>query len=271
MRRAVLESRGEGKSIGLVPTMGALHRGHLGLVEASVGECDVTVVSIFVNPTQFQPGEDFTQYPRDLQADREALSEFSVDYLFCPLTEELYPPGCSTFVEPPEIARPWEGIARAGHFRGVTTIVLKLLHVMPADVAYFGHKDYQQSLVIRHMVEDLNLSTTIRVCPTVRDPDGLAVSSRNAYLTPAERTQALALSRSLKLAADLVEQGQRDANTIATQMRQELAAAGINKIDYVALVHPETLTEVRSVDQATIAAIAAHVGTTRLIDNRVIG
>jgi pantoate--beta-alanine ligase len=149
--------------------------------------------------------------------------------------------------------------------------VLKLFHIIPADVAYFGHKDYQQSLVIRRMVEDLDVTITIRVCPTVRDPDGLAISSRNAYLTPDQRKQALALSRSLTLAADLVQQGQRDAKEVASQVRQELAAAGIHQIDYVTLVHPETLAEVRFVDQATIVAVAAVVGSTRLIDNRLIG
>jgi pantoate--beta-alanine ligase len=251
--------------------MGALHRGHLALVEASTSECDFTVVTVFVNPIQFQPGEDYQRYPRDLRCDQAALSEFRVDCVFAPSQDEMYPPGYSTFVDPPEVARPLEGACRPGHFRGVTTIVLKLFHLVPADVAYFGHKDYQQSLVVRRMVEDLDLPLTIRVCPTVRDPDGLAISSRNVYLTPTEREQAIALPRALALAADWVRQGERDAQSISAAMRQELAAVGIRKIDYVALVHPETFAEVRAVNQATIAAVAAHVGSTRLIDNRLIG
>jgi pantoate--beta-alanine ligase len=271
VRRLVIEAQRQGKSVGLVPTMGALHAGHLSLVEAAASEADVCVVTIFVNPTQFLQGEDFERYPRDLKADLQALSGLGVDYVFAPSIGEMLPPGHSTFIEPPEVARPLEGRCRPGHFRGVATIVLKLLHVIPADIAYFGHKDYQQTLVIRRMVEDLDLTTTIRVCPTVRELDGLALSSRNAYLDPGEREQALALSRSLSLAADRVQQGQRDAAEIVSLVRQELAAAGIHKIDYVALVHPETLAEVRRVDQPTLAAVAAVVGSVRLIDNRLVG
>ena len=271
MSRIVADARRHGKSVGIVPTMGALHAGHLSLVDASTHECEFTVVTIFVNPTQFTAGEDFDQYPRNLDSDLQALADYPVDCVFSPSTTDMFRPGCSTHVEPPEVARVLEGPCRPGHFRGVATVVLKLFHIIPADVAYFGHKDYQQSLVIRRMVEDLDVTITIRVCPTVRDPDGLAISSRNAYLTPDQRKQALALSRSLTLAADLVQQGQRDAKEVASQVRQELAAAGIHQIDYVTLVHPETLAEVRFVDQATIAAVAAVVGSTRLIDNRLIG
>ena len=271
MRRLVIEAQRQGKSVGLVPTMGALHAGHLSLVEAATSEADYTVVTVFVNPTQFLPGEDFERYPRDLKSDLQALSGIGVDCVFAPSSAEMFPPGHSTFVEPPEVARPLEGKCRPGHFRGVATIVLKLLHVIPADMAYFGHKDYQQTLVIRRMVEDLDLTTTIRVCPTIRDPDGLALSSRNDYLAPDERERALALSRSLSLAADRVQQGQRDATEIVSLVRQELAVAGIHKIDYVALVQPDTLAEVRRVDQPTLAAVAAVVGSVRLIDNRLLG
>jgi pantoate--beta-alanine ligase len=271
VQQLVAEARKAGKSIGLVPTMGALHAGHLSLVEAAQAECEFTVVTIFVNPTQFAHGEDYSRYPRDLEADLLALAGDRVDCVFAPSQDHMYSPGHSTFVEPPEVARRLEGNCRPGHFRGVTTVVLKLFHLIPADVAYFGHKDYQQSLVIRRMVEDFSLPITLRVCPTVRDSDGLAISSRNAFLTPDEREQARALSRSLTRAAKLVEQGQRDAEVITAQVRQELAAAGIHKIDYVALVHPETLADVRTVDQATIAAVAAVVGSTRLIDNRLLG
>lgn len=271
MHRLVMDVRRQGKSIALVPTMGALHGGHLSLVEAAARECDFIVVSIFVNPTQFSVGEDYQQYPRTLAADLRALAPYPIHCVFTPSETQLYPPGHSTYVDPPEVARVLEGKYRPGHFRGVVTVVLKLLHLVPADVAYFGHKDYQQSLVIRRMVEDLNVPVTIRVCPTVRDPDGLALSSRNAYLTPDQREQARALSRSLSRAADLVEQGQCEAKVIAAQMHHELSAAGVHKIDYVALVHPETLADVSRVDQPTIAAVAAVVGSTRLIDNRLIG
>jgi pantoate--beta-alanine ligase len=271
MSRIVADARRHGKLVGVVPTMGALHQGHLSLVEAATSECDFTVVTVFVNPTQFSAGEDFVQYPRNLETDLQALAEYRVDCVFAPGESEMYRPGASTYVQPPEVARVLEGECRPGHFRGVATVVLKLFHIIPADVAYFGHKDYQQSLVIRRIVEELDVPVTIRVCPTVREPDGLAMSSRNAFLTPEQRKQALALSRALTLAADLVEQGQRDAQEITAQMQQELAGVGIRQIDYVALVHPETLAPVRSISQPTIAAVAAVVGNTRLIDNRLIG
>ena len=271
MTRLVADVHRQGKSVGIVPTMGALHAGHISLVDASTHECDFTVVTVFVNPTQFAAGEDFEKYPRNLASDLQALADYPVDCVYAPSDKEVFRPGCSTSVEPPEVARVLEGQCRPGHFRGVATIVLKLFHVIPADVAYFGHKDYQQSLVIRRMVEDLDVPVTIRVCPTIREPDGLAISSRNAYLTPDQRKQALALSRSLTLAADLAEQGQRDASEIVARVRHELAVAGIHQIDYVSLVHPETMAEVRYVDQATIVAVAAMVGSTRLIDNRLIG
>jgi pantoate--beta-alanine ligase len=247
--------------------MGALHAGHLSLVERSTAECGATVVTIFVNPTQFAPHEDLAQYPRTLDADLAALGAYDVDLVFVPTNAEMYPPGHSTFVEPPEAARRLEGECRPGFFRGVCTIVLKLFQAVPADVAYFGHKDYQQSVVVRRMVEDLDLPIRIEVCPTVREPDGLALSSRNVYLNPDERRQALAVSRSLRAAADLVATGQRDADVVREQMRQVLTDAGIERIEYVSLVEGDSLAEVERIRGPLVALVAAFVGATRLIDN----
>ena len=194
----------EGKTVGLVPTMGALHEGHLSLVRRARGECDVVIATIFVNPAQFGPSEDFSRYPRTIERDLELLAAEGCDLVFVPPQEEVYPSDFSTFVEPPAVALPLEGRFRPGHFRGVATVVLKLFNLIPANVAYFGQKDYQQALVIQHMVRDLNLPIKIAVCPIVREPDGLALSSRNRYLSTAEREQALALSRTLQLAEQLV-------------------------------------------------------------------
>lgn len=258
-----------GKRVGIVMTMGALHEGHLSLVRASQQDCDFTVVTIFVNPTQFGPQEDLAQYPRDADSDLEQLAALDVDCVFVPSETEMYPPGCSTEIIPPDVAQRLEGTCRPGHFRGVVTVVAKLLQACPADVAYFGHKDYQQYLVIRQMARDLNIATEIRVCPTVREADGLALSSRNRYLSPAERQVALSISASLNLAARLAAEGQ-PPSAIATAMRAQLADAGIKKIDYLAIVDAETLADVKQITGPTLVAIAAYVGDTRLIDNRVI-
>lgn len=271
LRTAVAAARTAGRSIGLVPTMGALHAGHLSLVTASVAQGRYTVVTVFVNPTQFGPHEDFSQYPRTLDRDLSLLAAAGAELVFAPEPGEIYPPGFSTFIEPPQVAQPLEGLCRPGHFRGVATVVLKLFHLAQPDVAYFGHKDYQQSLVIRRMVADLNVPVEVRVCPTMREPDGLALSSRNAYLSAAERRQALALSRSLFAAAELVACGEQSAAVVHKRMQQELATAGIDRIDYVALVDPETLAEVANLSRPTIALVAAHVGRTRLIDNLLLG
>lgn len=262
--------RSDGRTVGLVPTMGALHDGHVSLVRRSVRDCDFTVVTIFVNPKQFGPQEDFARYPRTLEADLEALADAQADLVFAPTAEQIYRPGFSTFVEPPEVARTLEGNCRPGHFRGVTTVVLKLFHLVPADVAYFGRKDYQQWRVIQAMTEDLDLPIRVEACPTVREPDGLALSSRNRYLTAAERRQAVALWQCLLRAAELAAQGERDAETIRRQMRDVLTRAGLTRIDYVALVDPLTLVEVEEVSADTVALVAAYVGGTRLIDNRQV-
>jgi pantoate--beta-alanine ligase len=266
----VAEARGAGKVIGIVPTMGALHAGHVSLVDAARRECGFTVVSIFVNPMQFGPHEDFARYPRVLEADIELLAGHGVDLVFAPETESMLRPGHVTHVDVDGPGKPWEGTHRPGHFRGVATIVLKLFNLVQPDRAYFGRKDYQQSLLVRRMVADLDLPIHIEVCPTVREADGLALSSRNRYLTADERERALSISRSLRLARQLVKQGTTDAPAIIARMREVLEAANLT-IDYVALADPESMESVSVVDRSTLAAIAARVGNTRLIDNELIG
>jgi len=270
LRRAVAAFRASGQTVGLVPTMGAVHAGHLSLVEACRTECDVTIATLFVNPTQFGPGEDFAQYPRPLDADLEAFGRHGVDLVFMPDTEEMYRPDHQTFIEVGGVSEAFEGEGRPGHFRGVATIVLKLLNVAAADIAYFGQKDYQQSLVIRRLVEDLDLPVQIRVCPIVRDPDGLAMSSRNVYLSGQERRQALALPESLARAEEQITAGERDADVIRQAMTEHLERAGLD-VQYVALVDSGTMTSTHTVTGPTVALVAAKVGKTRLIDNRIIG
>jgi len=267
LRETLAGVRREGKRIGLVPTMGALHEGHLSLVRASQAECDYTVVTIFVNPSQFGPNEDFGRYPRTLEADLDALGELGVPLAFAPPNDEVYPARYATWVEVGSVAEPLEGQCRPGHFRGVATIVLKLFNMVGADVAYFGQKDYQQALVIRRMVEDLNVPIKLRVCPIVREPDGLAMSSRNKYLSPQARQRALVLWKSLCLAGDLVAGGERDAAAIARKMRELILTVEDAKIDYVALSDPETLEPVTEIAGRTLAALAVRIENTRLIDN----
>ena len=263
----VNQQKAAGRQVGLVPTMGALHAGHLSLVEQSTLGTDFTVVTIFVNPTQFAPTEDLDQYPRDLQRDVELLSGYGVDVVFAPSVNSMYPAGASTSIVPPEVARPLEGELRPGHFEGVATIVLKLFNLVPADVAFFGQKDFQQTRVIADMIRDLNIPIDMKVCPIVREADGLALSSRNAYLTPEQRQQATALSQSLFHIKTLVAEGQTNASELLQAALQILADAAIGQIDYVALVDPQTLTPVTQVSDNTIALAAVYVGSTRLIDN----
>jgi pantoate--beta-alanine ligase len=267
MQSAVRELQRAGKSVGLVPTMGALHEGHLSLVRRAKSECDAAVATIFVNPTQFAPHEDFSKYPRTLDADVQLLASANCDLVFVPSREAMYPPDASTFVEPPKVALPLEGVFRPGHFRGVATIVLKLFNIIPADKAYFGQKDFQQALVIRRMVADLNLPVEVVVCPIIREPDGLAMSSRNRYLSPSERERALALSRALNLVQEQVSRGVQDAIALKGQMQEVLEGAGIERVDYATIADPETLAEMTQLDGPAVALIAAFVGTTRLIDN----
>ncbi len=273
LREQLSAARKEGLSIGVVPTMGALHEGHLSLVRASQAECGLTVVSIYVNPSQFAPEEDYRRYPRDLEEDLEMLGRCGAPspVVFFPADEEMYPPGFCTWVEVGGVSEPWEGYFRPGHFRGVATVVLKLLNIVLPDKAYFGQKDYQQAAVIRRLVEDLDLPVTIQIQPTVRQPDGLARSSRNAYLSPPQRQQALVLWKSLCLARDLAEQGERDPGRIVERMRQIILSVPEARIDYIALADPDTLAPVREIRGRTLAAVAVHVGGTRLIDNCLFG
>ena len=270
LRAAIAAARARQMSIGLVPTMGALHAGHLSLIEAARRECDFTVVTIFVNPTQFGPHEDFTRYPRPLEADLAAIRSVGADLVFVPATNEIYGPQHATFVEIDGPAEPLEGQFRPGHFRGVATVVLKLFNLATPDRAYFGQKDYQQTLVVRRMVADLDLPTVVRVCPIVREADGLAMSSRNVYLSPAEREQALVLSRSLHKAAELFAAGERDAEAMLAEMRKMYAAAPLVRLEYLVVADRETLAPLARVTDRAVIAVAAHVGKTRLIDNELL-
>ncbi len=271
MRQLVQSARRQGRRIGFVPTMGALHEGHLSLVRAAKEASDFTVVSIYVNPTQFGPQEDFAQYPRTLQADLELLAAYGVDAVFAPSDQEMYPAGFDSWVEVGAIAAPLEGRCRPGHFRGVATVVLKLFNIVQPDIAWFGQKDYQQALVIQRMVADLNVPVEIRVCPTVREPDGLAMSSRNRYLGPESRQKATILWRALSEAKQLVASGQKDTAVLAAHLRSMIAAVPGAQIDYVAFVDPQTLAPVRRVDQPILIALAVRIDGVRLIDNELIG
>lgn len=259
--------RRESRRVGLVPTMGALHEGHLSLVTRAKQDCEIAVATIFVNPTQFGPNEDFSKYPRTLEYDLEKLASVGCDYVFVPAADEIYRPGHSTYVDPPQVALPWEGAIRPGHFRGVTTIVLKLFMMVPAHIAFFGRKDYQQVAVIRGMVEDLNLPIRIETCETIREPDGLAMSSRNRYLTADERRRALSLSRALSTAREMIACGERDVTKIETAMNEVLLAAPVDKIDYAKIVHADTLEPLSQAESPAVAILAARLGSTRLIDN----
>ena len=271
IQAAVLAAKCAGASVGFVPTMGAFHEGHLSLVDASLAECDRTVVSIFVNPTQFTPGEDLEKYPRPLEQDLEMLEQRGAWLAFVPTVDEMYPPGFESYVEVGSVAQPWEGAARPTHFRGVATVVLKLLQMVPADRVYFGRKDYQQTLVVRRLIEDFDLPIALRVCPTVREADGLAMSSRNAYLDQTERERAAALWQALLLAERRRAAGETSVAVIRNEMNEHLAAVGIDEVEYIAFLADNTVEEVSSITGPTVVAIAVRVGRVRLIDNHTIG
>lgn len=256
--------------IGVVPTMGALHEGHLSLVRRSLSETEETIVTIFLNPTQFAPTDDLDQYPRPLESDLEKLKAIGVKYVFAPPNQEVYPQGFSTEVSPPDVARKLEGEFRPTHFAGVATVVLKILNLTQADKAFFGQKDYQQALVVQRMVEDLNVPTEICTCPIVRDDDRLAMSSRNVYLTKSERAIALSLNKTLDHIEQLIQSGLTDGFEAITEMRQMLIDGGVEKIDYAVVADPLTLETSDPIQIPVVALVAAHVGKTRLIDNRVI-
>ncbi len=271
MKALTRETRAGGRSVGLVPTMGALHKGHLSLVRQAKQQCDVVVVSIFVNPTQFGPNEDYGRYPRNLEKDFELLSAYNIDTIFSPSADEMYPEGFETFVEPGPLAEIYEGASRPGHFRGVATVVVKLFNIMQPDMAYFGQKDFQQAIIIRRLVEDFNLNVRLVICPIVRDDDGLAISSRNVYLNPAQRKTSLALSRSLARAQELARSGECDAARILDEMHRVLRGDDRVKIDYAAIVNPLRFEPVKRVTAGALGLVAARVGSVRLIDNAILG
>lgn len=258
-------------TIGLVPTMGALHEGHLSLIRAAKNQCDIVVATIFVNPTQFGPNEDFSRYPRTFSSDCALLEAEGVDILFAPSVEEMYPTGTfGTFIEVPRISDRLDGHSRAGHFRGVATVVAKLFHCVSPDLAYFGQKDAAQVAVLRAMVHDLNFPVNLIVCPTVRDADGLALSSRNQYLSPEERTQALMLSQSLASATDAASKGIYESSQLKSSILRYLESSPVVKIDYVEIVDPTTLEPVPDIRGGALIAVAAWLGKTRLIDNALL-
>jgi pantoate--beta-alanine ligase len=270
MQTRTLAARAAGRSIGLVPTMGALHEGHLSLVRAARGEDDVVVVSLFVNPAQFGPGEDLARYPRDLVGDQLKLEAEGVDLLYAPPVEEVYPPGYQTYIDLEELGKRLDGASRPGHFRGVATVVAKLFLVAQPHRAYFGQKDAAQTAVIRRLIQDLKFPVELIVCPIVREIDGLAMSSRNAYLSPAERSAALVLFRSLAAARTSYESGQRSGSALTQILRDTIAAEPLARLDYAAVVDPETLLPLQTIRTPALAAVAAWIGGTRLIDNVVL-
>lgn len=268
LREYIKQLKREGKTIGFVPTMGYLHEGHLSLVRCSKKENDLTVVSIFVNPTQFGEGEDYERYPRDLDRDLELLEREGVDIVFAPRERDIYPPDFSTYVEETSLSRLWEGEFRPGHFRGVCTIVTKLFNIVQPDRAYFGEKDFQQLQVIKRMVRDLNMDIEVIGCPIVREKDGLAMSSRNVYLSPEERKQATALYKSFQLAQRLVKEGLRDAEKLKGEIEKFLKSFPlIEQIDYVAVVDPQTLKPVKEIKGGERILVAVRTPSARLIDN----
>ena len=267
MRSACRAVRREGARLGLVPTMGALHEGHLSLVRAAKASCGVVAASIFVNPAQFGPNEDLAKYPRRFELDRGLLEKEKVDLLFAPAVGEMYPAGGLTWVTVEELSDKMDGRSRPGHFRGVTTVVAKLFHIVEPDAAFFGQKDAAQVAIVRRMVRDLHLPVEIVACPTVREADGLAMSSRNDYLGPQERRQALVLHRALLRAKNLADGGERNAATLTAAGREEFAREPAVRLDYFEIVNPDTLDPVEDVANGALVAVAAFVGTTRLIDN----
>jgi pantoate--beta-alanine ligase len=270
MQAACRDLRVSGRTLGLVPTMGALHEGHLSLVSAAISECDAVAASIFVNPTQFGPNEDYAAYPRDFESDRAKLEAAGVHLLFAPSAAEMYPPGNTTFVDPGDIGTRLDGASRPGHFRGVATIVARLFLITGPDRAYFGQKDAAQVAVLRQMVRDLNFPIDLRVCPIFREPDGLAMSSRNRYLSAAERRNATILIRALRAAEDLARSGETSAEILRNTMLAFFPANPHIRLDYAAVVDPATLLPLADTSHGALLAIAAWIGTTRLIDNIVL-
>lgn len=271
LKHLASQHRAAGKSIALVPTMGALHDGHLSLIRQAKQQCDVIIVSIFVNPLQFGPQEDLSQYPRNLENDLKILQMFKVDEVFAPSDSEMYPEGFQTFVEPGLLAAEFEGAVRPGHFRGVVTVVAKLLAIIHPDVAFVGQKDFQQAMIIRRMIEDLNFDVRLVVCPIVREIDGLAKSSRNAFLNQEQRRAAQVLSRSLGHAEKMVHAGETDSKKLQAEMRKQFDSEAQVVVDYIEIVEPANFQRVERVEAGCVALLAARVGAVRLIDNLIFG
>jgi len=270
IRNLVKAARSKGKKIGFVPTMGALHIGHISLIEAAVKKCDFVVVSIFVNPAQFGPGEDFEKYPRPLKTDLEICRKAGVDVVFTPATKQMYPQENLTWVNAEKLTEQLCGQFRPGHFRGVTTVCAKLFNIVAPDIAFFGQKDAQQAIVIKRMVADLNMPVESVVCPTVRHSDGLAVSSRNQYLTEQQRKDATYVYKSLEECRKLINSGITDSKTIIAKMRKILNQAPSIKIEYISIVDADTLQELKKITGKVLTAVAVKIGSTRLIDNIVV-
>ena len=270
MKEAARQARAENHIVGLVPTMGALHEGHLSLVRRAKQECSRVYASLFVNPKQFGPTEDFAKYPRAFESDAAKFAELGVDALFAPSADDIYPAGFSSYVNVDGISDRLEGRSRPGHFRGVATVVLKLFEIVQPDFAYFGRKDAQQVAVVERMVRDLNLNVQIVVCPIVREADGLALSSRNAYLSPEERRAATVLHRALVAARTTIAAGSRDALEIQTAMRAVFKAEPLARLDYAEVVSADNFEPAVRVSRTSYVLVAAHVGKTRLLDNMMI-
>lgn len=271
MKNCCREKKLKEKKIGFVPTMGTLHKGHLSLIQKAKDDCDFVVVSIFVNPTQFGPGEDFEKYPRDLSKDTKLCQEQGVDVVFIPLKNKMYPEDFSTWIQMEgKLTSSLEASFRSGHFRGVATVVVKLFNIILPNYSYFGEKDYQQALVIKKIVKELNIDTQIVLMPTVRGKDGLACSSRNSYLTFEERKAAQVLHKSLMLAKREIRNGEDDSSRIISSMMNLIQKEDLAKVDYVAVVNPENLEAVEKIKGKILIALAVHIGKIRLIDNMVI-
>ncbi len=271
MQAFSIEYRSGGKSVGFVPTMGALHDGHLSLVKKSIEDNDITVVCIFVNPTQFGPGEDFDQYPRDLESDIKKLSSYDLDCIFLPDNNDMYPDGFSTSINIGVTGDILCGASRPGHFNGVATVVLKLFNIVLPDRAYFGQKDFQQTVVIRTLVRELNLNIDIAVCPIIREDDGLAMSSRNVYLSSEERNSALIIYKALQYAEDLIlSEGMEDSDSVKIEIEKLIKSEPLAKIEYIEILNPHDLKSLTVINKPVIICIAASIGRTRLIDNLVV-
>lgn len=267
VREKVKEWRDAGLSVGLVPTMGYLHEGHASLIKTSSSANDRTVVSVFVNPIQFGPGEDLESYPRDIEHDSEIAQAAGADLIFNPEPEEMYLDNFSTFVDMTGLTEELCGLSRPGHFRGVCTVVTKLFNIVKPDRAYFGKKDAQQLAVIRHMVQDLNVDIEVVGCPIVREEDGLAKSSRNTYLSPEERKAAVVLSKSINAGKEMVKSGEKDVGIILAKMQEIIEAEPLAKIDYIKMVDADTIKQTKTIEAPAICAMAVYIGKTRLIDN----